>query len=105
MFDKIAPGSRVVVKVVRQPTNAAASKTLVRLLSRDPAVKTQVRRQRRIRQRRNEPRTRGGRIWVRRLVKQHPVRGRLGESATLVAGVDVLRDLGSVRRFVEVTEA
>jgi len=51
---------------------------------------------------------RGGgrwRVWESRLAKQHPVKGALGEQGTFVASVDVLRDLKSVERFIEVQAA
>ncbi|MEE9212090.1 MAG: hypothetical protein V3U29_05495 [Phycisphaeraceae bacterium] len=105
MLKKIAPGSRVTVKVVKHPANAAATKTIVRLLSKDHAVKAQNQRLRDIRATRNKPTRRGGRIWISRLVKQRPVRGRVGESGTITATLDVLQDLRSVNRFVEVAKA
>ena len=105
MLDNITPGSRVLIKVVKRPTNAAATKTIVRLLSKDAAVHREVERYRAIRRKRNPPRIRSGRIWVRRLVKQRPVQGRIGESGTITASMDVLHDLGSVSRFVEVSAA
>ena len=104
MPDKIAPGSRVSVKVVKEPTSAAAAKTIVRLLNKDDAAAAEIKLQRKIRKVRNTSRIRSGRIWVRRLVKQHPVEGHVGESGTITASVDVLRDLTSVSRFVEVSK-
>lgn len=103
----IAPGTKINVKIVKQPTNAAASKTLARLLSKDPAAIAENKRHARIRKKAQWMSTRGGRwrIWESRLAKQHPVKGRLGEEGTLVASYDVLKDLPSVARFVEVTPA
>ena len=49
--------------------------------------------------------SRGGRQYPIRPVKQRPVTGRAGESGTIRASVDVLSDLSSVSRFIEVTEA
>ena len=100
----IAPGTRVTLKVVKQPTNAAAVKTLVRLLSKDANAKQHNARHRGIRKRAQTMSPRGGRwrVWESRLAKQHPVKGTLGEQGTLVASVDVLRDLKSVARFVDV---
>jgi len=105
MLDKIAPGSKINVKIVRQPTNAAASKTLVRVLAKDPVVYAEHDRQRKIRKKNFSPSRRGGRLYGGHVVKQHPVKGRLGEAGTITATTAVLRDLGSVQRFVEVSPA
>ena len=105
MPDEIAVGSRIQVKVVKQPTNAAAAKTIVRLLSKAEPVQEENRRLRRMRDTYAEDRTRAGRLWTVRVPKQRPVKGEVGESGTLKATVDVIRDLGSVARFVEITAA
>lgn len=105
MLDKIAPGSKVQVKIVKRPTNAAASKTIVRLLSKDKSVKKDNERLRKARQTHFRQNRRGGRFWDVNVVKQHPVAAEPGTSKTIVATLDVLTDLKSVSRFVEVTKA
>ncbi len=101
----IAPGSRIHVKIVKEPTSAAAAKTLVRILSKDAGVQAENARQREIRTRLYNPKRRGGRTYAGHVVKQHPVKGCAGESGTITATLDVLRDLNSVQRFVEVSAA
>ena len=98
----IKPGSTVTFKIVKQPTNTAARKTLVRLLSKDAKVKAENDRHRSIREKQYVPTQRGGRQWGGYFVKQHPVKGTPGESGTVLATVDVIRDLASVGRFVEI---
>jgi hypothetical protein len=105
MLDKIAPGSKINVKIVKQPTNAAASKTLVRVFQKDPEVYAENDRQRKIRKKNYSPSRRGGRLYGGRVVKQHPVKGILGEAGTITATLSVLRDLASVERFIEVSNA
>ena len=105
MLDKIAPGSKINVKIVKQPTNAAASKTLVRVLAKDPVVYAEHDRQHKVRKANFSPTRRGGRLWGGQVVKQHPIKGKLGESGTIVATLSVLRDLGSVQRFIKVSPA
>lgn len=105
MLDKIAPGSKINVKIVKQPTNAAASKTLMRVLAKDPVVNAEHVRQTKVRKKNYSPSRRGGRLYGGYVVKQHPVKGRLGEAGTVTATLQVLRDLGSVQRFVEVSPA
>ncbi len=103
----ITPGSTITVNIVKQPTNAAASKTLVRVLSKDPAIVAENKRLKKVRAKNAKPNQRGGRVrlWAGRLVKQHPIKGQLGESGTLVASPDVIKDLASVERFIEVKAA
>ena len=105
MLEKIALGSRVNVKVIKRPTNIAASKTLVRVLSKDPVITAENKRLRKVRDSNYKPSMRGGRLYGGRMVKLRPVKGQLGESGTLTATADVLTDLRSVARFVDVTPA
>ena len=102
-MENIEPGSHVHVKVVRQPTNQAAAKTLTRVLSKDPQVKRENERLRKARDKNLRHEQRGGRQWAVRVVKQRPVQGHAGEEGTVRATVDVIRDLQSVERFIEVT--
>lgn len=101
-FPSIPPGSLVQVKVIKQPSNAAATKTLIRVLGKDAQARIEDQRLRKIRRKGYRPRRRGGRLYGGHLVKLRPIRAQIGESGILTATVDVLRDLGSVQRFVEV---
>jgi len=103
--DSIAPGSRIHLKVVKAPTRIAAAKTLVRLLSKDADAQEEDARLRRIRRKGYNPGRRGGRLYAGHVVKQHPLKGAVGESGTITATCDVLRDLAGVERFVEITAA
>ena len=105
MIDDIAPGSRIQVKIVKTPRSAAAAKTLVRLLSKDERVYEEKKRLDRIRATRFRTKRRGGREWPVHLVKRHPVKGVAGEIGTIQATVDVLPDLKSVSRFINVSKA
>ncbi|MCX5658242.1 MAG: hypothetical protein NTW19_00800 [Planctomycetota bacterium] len=105
MLNDIAPGSTVNVKVVKKPTTAAAAKTIVRILSKSVRVKAENERLRKSRKTHFRQAGRGGRLWNINVVKQHPVKGIEGESETLTATLDVLTDLRSVSRFVDVTKA
>ncbi len=97
----ITPGSKVTVKITKRLTNIAAGKTLGRLFIKDPAIA--ARRKKKPKEFKSTPR--GGRIW--RVINKGTVTRppKVGQSATFVATVDVLRDLGSVQRFVEITPA
>lgn len=104
-LDKITPGGLVHIKVVKRPTNAAASKTLARILSQDEAVRVENKRLDKVRKSNYTPRMRGGRLYGGHMVKLHPVTGKLGESGTVPATLAVLTDLKSVSRFVTVEAA
>ena len=105
MLENIAPGARVNVRITQRPSNEAAVKTLRRVLSKDPVFHQENRRQEKVRKSGFRTKQRGGRPWEVRLVKQHAVNAEVGEQGTVVATVDVLRDLQSVGRFVEVSPA
>ncbi len=104
MATTVQPGTTITVKVVKTPTNVAAAKTLVRLLSKDKAVMAENKRQRQIRKRLYAPQARGGRTYGGHVVKQHPIAGKLGEQGTIFASLEVVTALKSVERFVEITQ-
>ncbi len=107
MLDQINLGDTVTVKVTKTPTSAAGRKTLERVLCKDPGHAAEVKRHSDIRDTNTPMSTRGGRwrIWEGRMVKQHPVTGQQGEQGTITATYDVIQDLKSVERFVEVAIA
>jgi len=105
MPDTIAPGSQIQLTIVKRPTNAAAVKTLVRLLSKDKKVKAENERLRRTRITGFRQSRRGGRFWDINMVKQPAVVAKIGASRTITATLDVLTDLKSVSKFIEVKPA
>ncbi len=98
----IKPNTQVSITVVKAPTNAAARKTIQRLLSKDPKVQAENRRLKRTRKANFSQGRRGGRFWNINVVKQQPVAGGLGETGTIAASLDVITDLKSVERFLEI---
>ena len=94
----INPGSRVTVTVTSTVRTQNARKTLARLFIKDPAIA-------KIRRRGPKPvrgSRRAGRIWEHRPAGSAQIPPEVGESAKLVATVDVIRDLQSVARYVKV---
>jgi len=96
---EIEPGSKVKVTVTSDSVSEAASKTLARLFLKDPKIA-------KTRRRSPKPyrvRTRSGRPWavLKRGTRAAPP--RKGDSCEFVCTLDMVRDLGSVRRYVEVT--
>ena len=74
-MNTIKPGCTVTVKVIKTPTASATAKTIVRVLSKDPAAQKENLRLAQVRARRYRPRIRGGRLYGGRLVKQHRLKG------------------------------
>ncbi len=94
----IQPGSRVTLTVTSFIRSDSARKTLARLFVKDPEVA-------KLRRRGPKPVTdtrRAGRIWKNRPSGSIHIAPQVGESAKLLATVDVIRDLQSVSRYVEV---
>ena len=104
-MNEITPGSKITVKVVKTPASESARKTLERVLMKSPAMKAEDARLKRARQNNIKNEMRGGRIYPRRVPKQHPVKGAVGDEQTITATLDVIRDLKSVERFIEVSAA
>lgn len=98
----IRPGSMITLQIERLPRSQAGRKTLIRLCRRDPQVQ---RRQRAQAARRPSERSwiRGGRYWHHQMRTRPPLALTPGSRYTIRATVDVLRDLASVRRWVQVT--
>jgi hypothetical protein len=93
------PGQPVRVTIKKSINREGARKTLQRLFMTDKAVARPI--EARSRNFKPLPKRRGGTIWTKRPNKLHlPL--RTGDSATIKASPQALRDLGSVAAFVEV---
>jgi len=103
MAGEIKPGQWITVKVKSQPKAAAGRKTLVRLAEQDPKIKRE--RERLARSRPVGGHRRGGRIWADRPPRVNIVEVKPGATYRIFGSVDVLRDLKSIDRYVELTPA
>ena len=101
----IRPGTVVKIEVTKNPASERAAKTLSRLFLKDAANKKADRLRKRTRTQKFTERRRGGRIWVVRPSAPRMMQPEKGASCKVRATIDVLRDLGSVARFVKVTSA
>lgn len=101
---ELTPGQTVAIELVATPRNEAARKTLIRLWHNDPAVSRDQRQRKR---KRPSWRTwrRGGRQWHHQMRSRAPVELTPGRRLTLVASVDVIRDLTSVKRWIRVVSS
>ena len=93
------PGQTVKVTIKRLITRASARKTVERLFLKDKthSLPLEVRSANFI----PLPKRRGGCIWTKRVNKVHPPLAA-GDSATIKATPQAMRDLNSVKEFVEV---
>lgn len=97
----LIPGKTVSIEIVAPPSTPAGRKTLLRLCAKDPGVTRQKRQQSRKRPSWQTWR-RGGRQWHHQMRSKTPVRLVAGNRYSVLATVDVIRDLDSVKRWVKV---
>ena len=103
MGSEIKPGQWINVKVTAEPRAAASIKTMLRLFEQDQQVKDE--RKRGVRARPVRSHIRGGRDWYVRPSRLRVVKTTPGSAYKIFASVDVLRDLASLDRYVEITPA
>jgi len=103
MLTDIQPGQQINVTVTSEPKAAAQRKTLIRLCEKDEQVRAERKRLKRARPVKYH--RRGGRPWGDRPYRVAVVKTTAGASYKIFASVDVLRDLKSVEKHVEVTPA
>lgn len=96
----IEPGSKVKVTVTSSKLSQGAAKTLGRLFLKDPETKAQRRRT----PKPSEERTRAGRPWFVRPKGSAVNAPHKGDTCELDCTLDVVRDLASVERYVQITK-
>ncbi len=96
----IQPGSNVTI-TVKSPIKAeAAQKTLARIFMKDKAIRdTRLTTPKKV-----TPTRRAGRIWNLRPQGTCNRPPAVGDSAKVLATVDIIRDIQSVARYVDVKE-
>ena len=99
----VQPGQWVNVKVTAAPRTEAARKTMRRLFRKDPEIVQERKRLRKARPVRRHQR--GGRLWADRPTQLVIEKTDPGTKYKLFASVDVIRDLRSVDKYVEVSPA
>jgi hypothetical protein len=98
----LKPGGDVRVTINKTINRATARKTLERLFMTDKTVREPI--ERRSANFKAQPKRRGGQIWTKRPNKVHPALAK-GDSATVRATPQHVRDLASVADFVEIKKA
>ncbi|MCG3137267.1 MAG: hypothetical protein HJJLKODD_01110 [Phycisphaerae bacterium] len=94
----ILPGKTITITIVKEPRTENAKQTLGRVFLKDPKVR---------KARNDDPKPvtwsrRAGRYWHEQPSGSVLLYPKKGESAKVRATVDVIRDLGSVERYIEV---
>jgi hypothetical protein len=102
MDTELKPGGQLRVQINKQITREGARKTLERLFMMDKAVRGPL--DARSANFKELPKRRGGCIWTKRTNKLHPELVK-GAAATIKATPQHLRDLNSVKDFVDVKQA
>ncbi len=102
MSTNITPGSTVAITVAKTPTNGAAQKTLSRLFAKDPANRKARQFRKELLRSAMQRRRRGGRFWIVRPKAPRLFQPIKGATCTLLATSDVIGDLRSVSRFIDV---
>lgn len=100
----VAYGSMVSLQVKQVPRSSGGRQTLTRLLARDPDV-ARAQRQRKHARPSWETWRRGGKMWHHQMKSKPPVRLEPGATYKVRATVDLMRDLESVKQYVEIKPA
>jgi hypothetical protein len=101
----LRPGSKVCIKVSKTPTNESAAKTLSRIFAKDVNSRSARRRRKQLRESEIVDHRRGGRPWYYRPHAPRLFQPIKGASCTILVTTDVIGDVRSVARFVEVEAA
>lgn len=103
MMSQVTPGQWINVRVTALPKSVAGRKTMVRLLEKDRKVKAE--RARLARSRKPTSHRRGGRQWWDRPPRLQIVSTKPGATYRIFGSVDVLRELESLKGYVEISPA
>ncbi|RIK69750.1 MAG: hypothetical protein DCC66_07580 [Planctomycetota bacterium] len=98
----ITPGSMVSVTVKRSVVSEKAAKTLSRLFAKDAANKPLRRKRKKLLADGLDERRRGGRLWEVRPKAPRLIQPKTGDACKILATTDVIGDLKSVARYVDV---
>lgn len=98
----VKPGTMVNVTVTKTPISEAAAKTLSRLFAKDPAKKKARKTRKKLLAGAMDVRRRGGRPWEVRPKAPRLFQPVKGDACSIRATSDVLGDLSSVARYIDV---
>jgi hypothetical protein len=102
--DKIVPNTELTFTIVKAPTRPASRKTIERLMWMQPQVKKDLSLLQRHRKQKDIKYTiRAGRVWFDRPRATRTVRCEKGASFTLKITPQIVNDLKSVSKYLEVS--
>lgn len=105
MIDTLSAGAVLTCTIRSEPRAAAATKTIERLMRRDPAAKRGLKRAQKLRADRVNAYTRGGRMWYARERPARVVRAVKGQQWSMVFTHDIAPDLRSVAKYLDLKVA
>lgn len=101
-IDSLKAGQSIECTVTSAPRADAASKTIARLMRKDPAKARGLRRGQTLRARRNHRYIRGNRVWYAREKAAKIVRVVEGEAWSMTFTFDIASDLKSVEKYLNI---
>ena len=104
--DKIVPNTDLTFTIVKEPVRPASRKTIERLMWMQPQVKKDFSMLQRLRRQKGIKYTvRAGRVWFDRPRATRTMRATKGASFTLYVTPQIVNDLKSVQKYLDVTSA
>ncbi len=105
MIDQLSAGQLITCTIAKAPNAEAPTKTIARLMRRDPETLKGLRRAQKLRRDRMHAYTRGGRLWYDREKSSKIVRVAKGETWTMPFTHDIAPDLKSVESYLTLAKA
>jgi len=105
MIDQLNAGDLITCTIAKAPRAEAPTKTIARLMRRDPATIKGLRRAQKLRRDRMHAYTRGGRTWYSREKAAKIVRVDVGNTWTMPFTHDIAPDLKSVESYLTLVKA
>lgn len=105
MIDGVQLGDTISCTLKKAPRAQGASKTIRRLMQRDPDATRALDRAQHLRRKRMHTYIRGNRVWHSREKCSSVVQVRDGESWTMRYTPDIVADLDSVASYLSVSKA
>ena len=96
------PGQELQITITSEPRAKAKRDTIQRLMRRDPAVASGLKRAQHLRRRRMRTYIRGGRTWYVREKCGKIAQVRTGETWTMTMTPDLEADLRSIESYVKI---
>jgi hypothetical protein len=105
VIDQLNAGQLITCTIAKAPKAEGATKTIARLMRRDPQNNKALRRGQKLRRDRMHAYTRGGRTWYDREKSSKIVMVREGEQWTMAFTHDIAPDLKSVESYLTLAKA